>query len=86
MGFTANELEGVVLIAALVAWLPRTDLLLSVVLAVVGTVQVAMAQGHRWVGGLHPLLALAVLITAGTLLRRRLDAHGWWPITRTKTR
>jgi hypothetical protein len=86
VGFTANELEGVVLIAALVAWLPRTDLLLSVVLAVVGTVQVAMAQGHRWVGGLHPLLALAVLITAGTLLRRRLDAHGWWPITRTKTR
>ena len=81
VGFTAHGLECVVLIAALVAWLPRTDLLLSAVLAVVGTVQVTLAGGHGWVGGLHPLLALVVLITAGTLVRRRLDAHGWWPVT-----
>ena len=86
VGFTANELEGVVLIAALVAWLPRTDLLLSVALAVVGTIQVTLAEGHRWVGGLHPLLALVVLITAGTLVRRRLVARGWWPVTRRETR
>jgi hypothetical protein len=77
VGFTANELEGVALIAALVAWLPRTDLVLSVVLAVVGTVQIAFAEGHRWVGGVHPLLALVVLIIAGTLARRRLAAYGW---------
>jgi hypothetical protein len=72
VGWTANELEGVVLISALVAWLPRRDVLLSLGLAVVGTVQVSFAESHRWVGGLHPLLALFVLVTAGLLLRRRV--------------
>ena len=76
VGWTANELELVVLICALVAWLPRRDLLLSLGLAVIGTVQVSFAQGHRWVGGLHPLLALVVFITAGALIRRRLAVHG----------
>jgi hypothetical protein len=72
VGWTANELEGVVLICALVAWLPRRDTLLSVALAVIGTVQVSFAESHRWVGGLHPLLALAVFVTAGVLVRRRV--------------
>lgn len=72
VGWTANELELVVLICALVAWLPRRDLLLSLGLAVIGTVQVSLAQSHRWVGGLHPLLALFVFVTAGLLLRRRV--------------
>ncbi|HTU97649.1 MAG TPA: hypothetical protein VMF14_17510 [Solirubrobacteraceae bacterium] len=76
VGWGANELELVVLICGLVAWLPRRDVLLSLALALVGTVQVSLASGHRWVGGLHPLLALAVFITAGMLVRRRLRAYG----------
>ena len=79
VGWTANELELVVLIGALVAWLARRDVLLSLALAVIGTVQVRFAQGHRWVGGLHPLLALVVFITAGLLLRRRLAVYGVLP-------
>jgi hypothetical protein len=70
VGFTANELEGAVLIAALLAWLPRTDLILSLLLAVIGTAQVALASGHRWVGALHPLGALFVLTIATVLVRR----------------
>ena len=76
VGWTANELELVVLICALVGWLPRRDILLSLGLAVVGTVQVSLASAHRWVGGLHPLLALVVFITAGALVRRRLAFYG----------
>ena len=72
VGWTANEIEGVVLICALVASLPRRDILLSLGLAVIGTVQIAFAQGHRWAGGLHPLLALVVFVTAGALVRRRV--------------
>jgi hypothetical protein len=75
VGWTANELEGAVLICALVAWLPRRDILLSLGLAVVGTVQVSLAESHRWVGGLHPLLALFVFVTAGLLLRRRVASY-----------
>jgi len=37
---------------------------------VVGTVQVTLASEHRWVGGLHPLLALVVFALAATLALR----------------
>ena len=36
----------------------------------IGTVQVILASEHRWVGGLHPLLALVALGLAATLLLR----------------
>jgi hypothetical protein len=35
-------------------------------------VQVSLANGHRWVGGLHPLLALVVLSLAATLALRAI--------------
>jgi hypothetical protein len=70
VGFTAHGLEVLVLVAALVAWLPRRDLVLSALLAVIGTVQVTLASEHRWVGGLHPLLALIVLALATMLASR----------------
>ena len=70
VGFTAHGLELLILIAALVAWLPRRDLVLSALLAVIGTAQVTLASEHRWVGGLHPLLALVVLALATTLASR----------------
>jgi hypothetical protein len=72
VGFTAHGLEVLVFIAALVAWLPWPDVVLSALLAVVGTVQVALASEQRWVGGLHPLFALVVLTLATALVRR-----GW---------
>lgn len=79
MGWTVHGFEMLVLVAALVAWLPWVDLVLSLLLAVLGTVQVALASGHRWVGGLHPLLALVVVGLAATLVlratRRQHNAH-----------
>jgi hypothetical protein len=72
VGYTAHGLEVLVLAAALVAWLPRRDIFLSLLLAAIGTVQVTLASAHRWVGGLHPLLALVVLSLAATLVSRAL--------------
>ena len=71
-GFTVHGFEVLVFVAALVAWLPWRDLLLSLLLAVIGTVQVSLASEHRWVGGLHPLLALVVVGLAATLALRGL--------------
>ena len=81
VGFTIHGLEVLVFVTAIGAWLPRRDLGLSLLLAVIGTVQVSLASGHRWVGGLHPLLALVVLSLAATLAlrairRRRTAAQG----------
>ena len=79
-GWTVHGFEMLVFVAALVAWLPWVDLVLSLLLAVIGTVQVALASEHRWVGGLHPLLALVVVGLAATLvlraIRRRHGARG----------
>jgi uncharacterized protein DUF6220 len=72
LGFTVHGLEVLTLVAALVAWLPRADRWLSLALAVVGTVQIALAGAHRWAGGLHPLGAMAVLGLATLLARRGL--------------
>jgi hypothetical protein len=78
-GWTVHGFEMLVFVAALLAWLPSVDLVLSLLLAALGTVQVALASEHRWVGGLHPLLALVVVGLAATLvrraIRRRLDAR-----------
>jgi hypothetical protein len=71
-GFTVHGFEVLVFVAALIAWIPWLDLGLSLLLGVVGTVQVALASEHRWVGGLHPLLALVVLALAATLARRAI--------------
>jgi Family of unknown function (DUF6220) len=74
-GFTIHGLELLVLVAALVARLPRRELGLSLALAVIGTVQIALASAHGWTGGLHPLFALLVLTLAAALARRSLRAH-----------
>jgi hypothetical protein len=79
-GFTAHGFEVLVFVAALIAWLPRRDLVLSLLLAIVGTVQVALASEHRWVGGLHPLLALVVLVLAATLALRAIRRRRQGPL------
>lgn len=77
VGFAVHALEVLVLIAALVAWLARADLLLSLLLALVGTAQIALASAERWAGALHPLFALVVLGLAGVLLRRGIETRRW---------
>jgi hypothetical protein len=70
VGFAIHGLEVLLLPAAVIAWLPRTDLLLSLLLVVVGTAQITLAEAHRWAGGLHPLGAMLVLAVASVLAKR----------------
>jgi hypothetical protein len=76
VGWSTHTAEMVLFIAALAAWLPKTDLLLSFALVVIGTVQVMLAFSVEWVGALHPLLALIVLGTAATLAHRAIRRRG----------
>jgi hypothetical protein len=71
-GWTVHGFEMLVFVAALVAWLPWVDIVLSLLLAVIGTVQVVLANEHRWVGGVHPVLALVVVGLAAMLVLRAL--------------
>ena len=68
VGWAVHSLELLVALLAIVAWMPRDTIALSVGLAVVGTPQVLLAQ-RRWTGALHPLGALIVLIGAAILVR-----------------
>jgi len=72
VGFTVHGFEVLILVAALIAWLPRTDLWLSLLMAVGGTVQLALSGAEKWTGALHPLGALFVLVLGGALVRRDL--------------
>jgi hypothetical protein len=73
LGFTVHGLEVLILIVALVAWLPRADVGLSLLMALLGTTQIALADAHGWTGGLHPLGALLVLALAAVMVRRDLQ-------------
>jgi hypothetical protein len=75
IGFAVHGVEVLVLVVALIAWLPRTDILLSLTLAVIGTIQIALASAHKWAGGLHPLFAMAVLALATLITVRRVRAR-----------
>jgi hypothetical protein len=70
IGFSVHGLELLLFLVALVAWLPRADIGLSALMAVLGTTQLALASAHGWTGGLHPLGALLVLVLAGVIARR----------------
>jgi hypothetical protein len=75
VGFALQGPELFVLLTALIAWLPRIDLMLSLLAAIVGFVQAFLASAHQWVGGLHPLLALVVLGLATALALRGIRRH-----------
>jgi hypothetical protein len=75
VGFTLHGFEVLILLAALVAWLPRADLGLSLLMAVGGTVQLALSGAEKWTGALHPLGALFVLVLAAVLVRRDVLHH-----------
>ena len=67
VGFTVHGFEVLLFLAAPLAWLPRVDLVLSMLLAVCGTLQIGFAGADKWVGGLHPVGALFVLVLATCL-------------------
>jgi hypothetical protein len=75
VGFALQGPELFLLLTALIASLPRIDLLLSFLVAIVGFVQAFFASTHQWVGGLHPLLALVVLGLATALALRGMRRH-----------
>lgn len=73
IGYTVHGLEVLLFLVALVAWLPRPDLGLSLLMALLGTAQIALASADGWTGGLHPLGALFVLVLATVIVRRDLE-------------
>jgi hypothetical protein len=72
VGFTVHGLEVLLFLVALAAWLPRGDVGLSLLMALLGTTQIALADAHGWTGGLHPLGALLVLALATAIVLRDL--------------
>jgi hypothetical protein len=73
VGFSVHGLEVLLFLVALVAWLPHADAGLSLLMALLGTTQIALAEAHGWTGGLHPLGALLVLVLAAAIVRRDLQ-------------
>ena len=73
VGFSTHLLEVLTFVAALVSGRERV---LSLALAVLGTVQLSLAGGESWVGGLHPLFALVVLGLAGQIALRLRGGQG----------
>lgn len=70
VGYTVHGLEMLLFLVALAAWLPRADVGLSLLMALLGTTQIALAGTHGWTGGLHPLGALLVLVLAAAIVHR----------------
>jgi hypothetical protein len=70
---TVHGLEVLLFLVALGAWLPRADVGLSLLMALLGTTQIALADAQGRTGGLHPLGALLVLVLAAAIVRRDLQ-------------
>ncbi len=67
----AQPVALLLLIAALLAWLPDVRLrAMSIVLPFLLFIQALLATGGRWVGALHPLNAILVLALLGYLSSR----------------
>ena len=75
-GYMVHNFELAVLVTALVAWLPRRDILWSFVLALVGTAQILLALADRWVAAIHGVGALLVLIVASIVFHRAMRSLG----------
>ncbi len=76
LGWTVHNFEVAVFVTALVAWLPRADIGWSVALAVIGTAQILLSDADRWVGAIHGVGALVVLILASIIVHRDLRGLG----------
>jgi hypothetical protein len=68
VGNVIRAVEIAVFVVGLVAWWGRWGRVgLALALPVVGEIQIAFTDGDDWVGGLHGLLAIAVLGLTGSL-------------------
>ena len=77
MGGIVHTIELLVFLAAIVAYWKRWGgLLLPFLLALIGTVQLGFSEGEEWVGGLHGLLALVILVLAHAVAMRAVHDLG----------
>jgi hypothetical protein len=77
LGGVVHIVEVLVFLVAIGAYWKRWwDVGLSLLLAVVGTIQLGLADGDDWVGGLHGLFALLVLVIATIAAHRSVRALG----------
>jgi hypothetical protein len=77
IGSTMHALEAIVFLAALGAWWRNWGKIGHAFgLIVVGTIQISLTSGEKWVGGFHGLLALAILVMAVFIVKDDAEALG----------
>ena len=77
VGELMRGVEGLVFLAALGAWWGNWGKIGHAFgLAAVGTLQISLAGGDEWVGGVHGLLALAILVMAVVIVKDDAEALG----------
>ncbi len=77
LGGIVHMVEVLVFLSAIGAyWKNWGEIGLSFALGVVGTIQLGLADGDEWVGGLHGVFALIVLILAAIITHRTMRALG----------
>ena len=77
LGGVVHGFELLTFVAALVAyWKQWARMAPAFALAVIGTIQFAFADADEWVGGLHGVLALVVLILAHAVVQRTVRDLG----------
>ncbi|MHB1244010.1 MAG: hypothetical protein ACYC1P_11530 [Gaiellaceae bacterium] len=77
LGEIMRGLELLVFLAALGAWWRTWGRIGHAFgLAAVGTIQISLTSGDAWVGGLHGLLALAILVMAVFIVKDDAEALG----------
>ena len=77
LGGIVHLVEVLVFLSAIGAYWKRWgEIGLSFALAVIGTIQLGFADGDKWVGGLHGLFALVVMIIAAVITHRAMHELG----------
>lgn len=77
IGESMRGLEVLVFLAALGAWWRNWGKIGHAFgLAVIGTIQISLSGAEDWVGGLHGLLALAILVMAVFIVKDDAEALG----------
>ena len=77
IGFVMHILEALVFLAALGAWWRNWGKIGHAFgLIAIGTIQLSLTGGDDWVGGLHGLFALLILVIAVFIVKWDTDALG----------
>ncbi len=74
LGWAIHLLPVLLMIAGLIVWRPRGDLILSIAIGVVGFLQPILVQIGDWAAVFHPLNALVLFFLTHVLFRRDLVA------------